>query len=124
MSPLKFALVAGTALALSAPAAAQTVGPASSQRQDVQIRVQNSFNFFVPGATGDSAEARKSRDDARRLIYEMAAKECDLLREALAKDCRLESVQNNISTQARQFGPQQPEGYTVNGSMNFQITVK
>jgi hypothetical protein len=51
----------------------------------------------------------------------MAAHECDLLRDVLAKDCRMESVNTNIS---RQFGQQQQEGYTVNGSMNFQITLK
>jgi hypothetical protein len=40
---------------------------------------------------------------------------------SLAKDCRLESVNSNIG---RQFGLQQPEGYTVNGSMNLQVTTK
>jgi hypothetical protein len=50
----------------------------------------------------------------------MAARECDLLREVLAKDCRMESVTSNIN---RQFGQQQ-EGFSVNGAMNFQITVK
>ena len=65
-------------------------------------------------------EEQKFKAEARRTIYEMAARECDLLREVLAKDCRMESVTSNIG---RQFG-QQPEGYTVNGAMNFQITLK
>jgi hypothetical protein len=43
------------------------------------------------------------------------------LREVLAKDCRMESVSSNVG---RQYGQQQPEGYTVNGSVNFQITLK
>jgi hypothetical protein len=50
----------------------------------------------------------------------MAAHECELLRGVLAKDCRMESVTININ---RQFGQQQ-EGLTINGSMNFQITLK
>jgi hypothetical protein len=104
------------------PAAAQTVGQVSGQRQEAPVRVQTTFNFFVPGPSGDSAEAQKSRDNARRAIYEMAARECDLLREVLAKDCRMESVQSNVGRQP--YGQQQPEGYTVNGSMSFQITVK
>jgi hypothetical protein len=33
----------------------------------------------------------------------------------------MESVNSNIG---RQFGQQQQEGYTVNGSMSFQITLK
>ena len=40
----------------------------------------------------------------------------------LAKDCRLESVSTNISRLS--YGPQQPEGFNVNGSMSYQITLK
>ena len=45
----------------------------------------------------------------------------DLLRDVIAKDCRMESVSNNIN---RQFGNQQQEGFTITGSMSFQITLK
>ncbi|MDU6320375.1 hypothetical protein, partial [Bradyrhizobium sp.] len=76
------------------------------------------MNFFVAGPTGDGDEAQKLRDRARRTVYEMAARECDLLREVLAKDCRMESVSTNIN---RQYGQQQQEGFNVNGAMNFQI---
>lgn len=33
----------------------------------------------------------------------------------------MESVSNNIN---RQYGNQQQEGFTITGSMNFQITLK
>ena len=123
MPSVKNALLATVALLLAAPpAVAQTVGQASGQRQESPVRIQTTFNFFVAGASGDSEEAQKSRDKARRVVYEMAARECDLLREVLAKDCRMESVQSNIGRQP--YGQQQPEGYSVNGSMSFQITVK
>jgi len=89
-------------------------------RQEGLVRVQSSVNFFFAGPTGDSEEAQKLRDRARRSVYEMAARECDLLRETLAKDCRMESLNTNIT---RQFG-QQSEGLVVNGSMNLQITLK
>ena len=121
MLPLKSAILVGALMLLASPVRAQTVSPLAGQHQEAPVRVQNNFNFFVPGPNNDSEESRKSRDNARRAIYEMAAKECDLLREVLAKDCRLESVSSNIS---RQFGPQQPDGYTVNGSMSPQIKVK
>ena len=52
---------------------------------------------------------------------EIAARECDILREILAKKCRIVSVSSNMS---RQYGQQQSEGFTINGSMNFQITLK
>jgi hypothetical protein len=128
MTPFKQLVLASAGLFLSlAPAAAQTPGqrivieqPGSAFRQEGLVRVQTTINFFVAGPTGESEEARKSRDNARRIVYEMAARECDLLREVLAKDCRLESVNSTIG---RQFGQQQ-EGYTVNGSMSLQVTAK
>jgi len=122
MPSVKNALLATVALLLAAPpAVAQTVGQASGQRQESPVRIQTTFNFFVAGASGDSEEAQKSRDKARRVVYEMAARECDLLREVLAKDCRMESVSSNVG---RQFGQRQVEGYTVNGSVTLQITLK
>jgi hypothetical protein len=116
-------------LFLIAPALAQTPGQriileqsSGSPRQEGLVRVQSSINFFLSGPTGEGEEAQKLRDRARRIIYEMAAHECDLLREVLAKDCKMEAVNSNIN---RQFGQQQQqEGYNVNGSMNFQITLK
>jgi hypothetical protein len=91
--------------------------------QETPVRIQTNINFFVPGPTGEGEEAQKIRDRARRTVYEMAARECDLLRESLARDCRMESVNSNINTN-RQFGQQQQDGYSVNGSMSFQITLK
>lgn len=92
-------------------------------RQDGLVRVQSSLNFFVQGPTGDGEEAQKLREKARRMIYETAARECDLLKETLAKDCKLENVNSNINTN-RQYGPVQQDGFTINGSMTFQITLK
>ena len=113
------------------PAGAQSPGqrttepPGASVRQESPVRVQSTVSFFVAVPSGDSEEAQKLRDRARRSIYETAARECDLLRETLAKDCRLESVSTNMSTSMnRQFGPQQPEGFNINASMSYQITLK
>jgi hypothetical protein len=121
MPSFRNAVAAIVTLILAAPAAAQTVGQASGQRQESTVRIQTTFNFFVAGPSGESEEAQKLRDKARRIVYEMAARECDLLREVLAKDCRMESVSSNVG---RQSGHPQPEGYTVNGSVNHQITLK
>ena len=115
-------------LFLIAPALAQTPGQriiveqsGGASRQEGSVRVQSTINFFVAGPTGESEEAQKLRDRARRSVYELAARECDLLRDVLAKDCRMESVSTNIN---RQFGQQQPEGFNISGSMSFQITLK
>jgi hypothetical protein len=128
MMSSKLSLLAAASLLCSlAPAAAQIPGqrlmiqPPLSVFREGMVRVTTSVNLFIPGPTGEGEEARKSRDNARRMVYETAAHECDLLRDTLAKECRLESVNINIG---RQFGAQQQDGFTVNGTMNFQITPK
>jgi hypothetical protein len=122
-------LFAGTSLLLliaSPVAQAQgqriIVEQSGAPRQEGFVRVQSNINLFMPGPTGDGEDAQKLRERARRVIYEMAAHECDLLREVLAKDCRLESVNNNLNRQ--NYGNQQPDGYNVQGSMTLQITLK
>lgn len=96
---------------------------AQSLPQPGMVRVQSTISYFIPGPTNDSEEAQKIRDRARRQVYDSAARECDLLRETLAKDCRLENINNNINVN-RQYGSGQPEGFTVNGTMTYQITLK
>jgi hypothetical protein len=119
-------LVALAALVPGGQASAQTSGqrivierPAPSP-QAGRVRVQASVHLFFPGPTDDSDDAEKQRDRARRMIYEMAAKECDLLRDVIAKDCTLESINSNLTRQTNQNA----QGYNVNGTMSLHITLK
>jgi hypothetical protein len=127
-SPARLLFAGTSLLLLIASPVAQAQGQriileqSGAPRQEGFVRVQSNINLFMAGPTGDGEDAQKLRDRARRVIYEMAARECDLLREVLAKDCKLESVNNNLNRQ--NFGSQQPDGYTVNGSMTLQITLK
>jgi hypothetical protein len=88
------------------------------------IRVQISVNFFVPGPTNESEQSVALRDRASRTIYEMAARQCEVLRERLADDCRLESVNVNINRQQQQIGGQQVEGFQAGGTLGYRITQK
>jgi len=88
------------------------------------IRVQISVNFFVPGPTNESEQAVALRDRASRTIYEMAARQCEVLRERLADDCRLESVNVNINRQQQQIAGQQVEGFQAGGTLGYRITQK
>jgi len=129
MSSFRFIAVLFAAILVSTAVAAQSTGQRIiveqgsplAPRQEGSVRVQSNINLFMAGPTGDGDASQALRDRARRTIYEMAAHECDLLREVLAKDCRLESVSTNIN---RQWGQQQQEGYNVGGSMSLQITLK
>ncbi len=82
------------------------------------IRIQVNVNFFFPGPTGESEDAVKLRERARRTVYEMAASECTVVEQSLAKTCRLESINVNIN---RQQAVGQTEGYTA--AVNFQMRV-
>jgi hypothetical protein len=93
---------------------------ASAERREEPIRIQVSVNLFFAGSTGESEEAVKLRERARRSVYEMASGECALAEQVLAKTCRLESVNVNI---ARQVGAQ-AEGYTAGGNFTLRVTLK
>jgi hypothetical protein len=128
MSPFRVFATLLAAVLLTGSAAAQSTGSrvivesaTSAPRQEGTVRVQSNVNLFMPGPTGEGDASQALRERARRVVYEMAAHECDLLREVLAKDCRLESINTNIN---RQWGQQQQEGYNVGGSMSLQITLK
>jgi hypothetical protein len=59
---------------------------------DRPVRVQVGVNFFMPASANDVGdEANALREQARRAVYEMAAKECAVLQSVLARDCRLEA---------------------------------
>jgi hypothetical protein len=89
-------------------------------RQEGIVRVQMSIQLFITGPTDESEEAERQRERARRVLYELAAKECDLMRDVIARDCRLEAINVNLN---RQMTPQM-QGYAVNGLMSYQITLK
>jgi hypothetical protein len=91
---------------------------------DGPIRVQISVNFFVPGPANESEQSIALRERASRTIYDMAARECEVLRDKLADDCRLENVNVNINRQLQQVGGQQVEGFQVGGTLGYRITQK
>lgn len=93
---------------------------AAPARQEGIVRVQLSVQLFIAAPTDESDEAERLRERSRRLLYQMAAKECDVMRDVMARDCRLEAVNVNLH---RQPNPQM-SGYQVMGNMTYQITLK
>jgi hypothetical protein len=85
-----------------------------------QVRVSVGINMFVPLTDGGD-HSIKAQEDARRMVYDLADHECAILREILASECRLESI--NVNVQRNQFG-QQKDGLNVNGNVGFRIVPK
>lgn len=90
-------------------------------QQNAQVRVSVAINMFVPGASGLGSEALAAQEKVRRQVYDLAKKECAVLREAFADDCRIEAINVNFN---RQQSHQQADGVAVNASMNFRVTLK
>ncbi len=88
-------------------------------RREEPIRIQVNINLFFPGPTGESDEAAKLRERVRKSVYEMAGTECTLVEQVLAKTCRLESVNVNLTRQAGGV-----EGYTASGNFAMRVTLK
>lgn len=119
-------------LTLAAIAVLFLIGPSAAQQIVIQqrpggpepkgeVRVQVNMNFFVNAPTNDTEASVKAQENARRVLYDRAARECDLLKATLASECRLESV--NVSMN-RNYGGAQPEGFNANGSFSFKVTLK
>jgi hypothetical protein len=112
----RLGLLLATALALCPLSA----GAQDAERREEPVRIQVNISLFFPGPTGESDEAVKIRERVRRSIYEMAAGECPLLEQVLAKTCRLESATVSLNRQAGG----QTEGYTAGGNFVMRVTLK
>lgn len=86
-----------------------------------EVRVQVNMNLFVPGAFGLSDELLKAQEQARRVLYESAGRECELLKSILANECRLQSLNVNIN---HSHGSPQHEGFTISGNFGYKVTLK
>jgi hypothetical protein len=86
-----------------------------------QIRVSLGINLFIPLTDGGD-QSTKAQEDARRMVYSLAEHECAILREVLASDCHLESI--NVNVQRNPAYGQQKDGLNVNGNVGFRIVPK
>jgi hypothetical protein len=123
--PRKLLLALPFLLLLPAAAPAETVARTAivmePGKSGGEVRVQVHMNFIVPGPADDSEESFKTQEQARRRLYESAARECEVLRASIASDCRVESISVNINRHHRgQFS----EGFNVSGNFSFRVTLK
>ena len=68
------------------------------------------------GEAGDAVARPRAQ-----LIYQMAARECGMLEDVLARTCRLEAI--NVSLN-RQPGTGMGDGYMVGGNFTMVVTLK
>lgn len=128
---LRYSLLPALFVALATAASAQTIviNPNKSRVLPSpaveQIRVSLGVSMFVPAPGDDNAQSLKAQEDGRKMVYEAAAHECEVLRATIASDCTLELI--NISVQrvsANQNYGQKVDGYNINGSINYRVLTK
>lgn len=78
------------------------------------------MNFFVFGAADDIDALLKAQKEARRKLYESAARKCAVLRAPIASNCQLSANNFNIS---RSYGRQRGDCFNVSGNFNFRVTL-
>ena len=74
-----------------------------------QVPVSMNLSLFVPGSPGLSEQSLQA-----------AVKECAVLRDTIASDCRIESMSVNASQHPGQQPPQMP----VQTGMTYRITLR
>ena len=110
-SLLIVAVLADAALARSA-----------SLNQGQTIHVNVSFNTQMMLQEIDEQALVDKQQAGRKFMYRMASKECAVLKETIAKTCRLTKL--NVSAQLREQKNQNPFRLYINGNAQFVITLK
>jgi len=86
------------------------------------VNVNVGFNTQVPLPDTGEPTLLRSQQSGRNFIYRMAAKECTILKETIAKTCRLTNL--NITAQIRDQNNRGPIKLYLNGNAQFAITLK
>jgi hypothetical protein len=128
----RYVILPAIFLAVATAASAQTIvinpnktGVLPSTRSAQQVRVSLGVSMFVAAPTDDSQISLKAQEDGRKLIYEAAGHECELLRATIASDCHLDSINLNVQrVNANQNFGQRGDGYNINGNMSYSILTK
>lgn len=127
ISALAIALTAILATAASAEIVIRTSNdtPAAPVAAD-QVRITINLNTFVPAQTDNSDQSQKAEESGRRTVYEFADHECAILRDTIASECRLESINVNMQRVAPNlnFPQARPDGFNINSTINFRIVPK
>jgi hypothetical protein len=112
-------------VSVACAASAQTItiqtGDRSAEGAKIStLRVQTTTNLSLPAVNLQNPdEQRTQQEAARRAIYDMANRECRLLREVFGTDCRIVTMNVSSNAQLRQGGG--TELVTANGNVTYEL---
>jgi hypothetical protein len=114
------ALLGALTFAPGAAPAEATIMALGHGAQPVNVSV--GFNTQVPLADASAETLAAAQRAGREYVYRLGREECALLKEIIAKTCRLTNL--NINTQIQQHNNNQPPRLHINGNANFTISLK
>ena len=124
---LTIAVAITLATAMTVPAAAQTSGLRpfplknnTAKKRSVKISV--SYQFFLEGNTSTMKEQASLADTGRKHLYQLLAKECDVLLDTIATTCAIERA--NVNSQLRQARRRLQQGVRISGSATYRINLR
>lgn len=85
------------------------------------VTISVSYQFFLPGEAKKLSEQADLADEGRRQVYQMLARECDVLLETIASECQIDRA--NVNSQITRQRPNE-EGARVTGSATYRIALK
>jgi hypothetical protein len=85
------------------------------------VRVQVNVSFYVRGSMDEADASVKAQEQARKVLYESAGRECEVPKASVATECRLESINVNMN---RNYNQQQGDGFYANGNFSYHVTLK
>jgi len=84
------------------------------------VTISVNYQFFLSGSTESVADQTALVDQGRRHLYMLLAKECEVLLETIASDCKMSRVK--VDARIRQIRAGRPSnGVRVAGSANYSI---
>jgi hypothetical protein len=103
-----------------APASAQQYAPNRFSMGAAEVRVN--YSIRVPLKGDDEASQNETMEHGRRMLYEMSAKECELILATIASSCRLEglNIQANVMRRNRHNG----DALNLSANARFKIELK
>jgi hypothetical protein len=105
---------------LIVPTSAQQYGPSNFGKGGAEVRV--SYSIRVPLKGDDENSQSETMQQGRRMLYEMSAKECELILATIASSCKLEglNIQANVMRQSRR----DDDALSLSANARFRIELK
>lgn len=116
------AALAALVLTLGAPSPAGASGRMMSLHGTQVVNVNVSFNTEVPLPDLSEAAIAATQEEGRRFLYRLGRAECAVLKDVIAKTCRLTNL--NVSARIRTQGDARPPRLYINGNATFAISLK